>query len=240
MKRLLLISVCSLTIFSSCHFFHGERIKGSGNVIAQSRSFSDFTGVEVSSAIDLYLKQDAAFAVKVETDDNLQQFVLIKVENGVLKIKLPDNTSLDETGKLKVYVSAPLFKSMEASGACNIFSENSLTSGEPVTIDLSGSCGIQLDIKAQKISAGLSGACNVKLKGEAKEFFVEGSGSSDIKCFDLATEQTKIDISGSGEAEVFASVKLDIQTSGSSEVKYKGNATVSQDVSGSGSVKKVD
>jgi Putative auto-transporter adhesin, head GIN domain len=240
MKRLLIISFCSLTLFSSCHFFHGETIKGSGNVITQPRSFSDFTGVEVSSAIDLYLKQDAAFAVKVETDDNLQQYVLIKVENGVLKIKLPENTSLDETGKLKVYVSAPLFKSMSASGACNIFSENALTSGEPVTIDLSGSCGVRLDVKAPKISAAISGACNVMLKGEAKEFFVEGSGSTDIKCFDLLTEQTKIDISGSGDAEVFASVKLDVQASGSSDVKYKGNAAVSQDISGSGSVKKVD
>jgi hypothetical protein len=240
MNRLLLLAFSSLVIFSSCHFFHGEHIKGTGNVITQARSFSNFTGVDVSSSIDLYLKQDSSFSVKVETDDNLQQYVLIKVENGILKIKLPDNTSLDETGKLKVYVSAPLFKSMSASGACNIFSENALTSGEPVTIDLSGSCDVRLDLKAPKISAGLSGACNVMLKGEAKEFFVEGSGSSAIKCFDLMTEQTKIDISGSGEAEVFASVKLDIQTSGSSDVKYKGNAKVSQDISGSGSVKKVD
>ena len=46
-------------------------------------------------------------------------------------------------------------------------------------------------------------------------------------------------MSGAGDAEVFASVKLDVEVSGASDVKYKGNAAVSQDVSGAGSVKKV-
>jgi hypothetical protein len=33
---------------------------------------------------------------------------------------------------------------------------------------------------------------------------------------------------------------LDIEASGSSDVKYKGNAAVSQNISGAGSVKRVD
>lgn len=209
-------------------------------MIAQNRSFSNFTSVSVSSAIDLYLKQDPAFSVKVETDDNLQPHILIREANGVLYIKQEDNTSLDATGKIKVYVSAPLFKSMEASGACNIIGENLLSSNEPIDIGLSGSSDARLEVKTPKVSAGLSGASTLALKGEAKEFSVDGSGSSNLKCFDLLTEQTKIDVSGACDAEVFASVKLDVQASGASDIKYKGNAAVSQDISGAGSVKKVD
>jgi Putative auto-transporter adhesin, head GIN domain len=240
MNRLLILAFSSLVIFSSCHFFHDEHIKGTGNVITQARTVSNFTGVDVSGAIDLYLKQDSGFAIKVETDDNLQQYIIVREEKGVLYIHQQDNTSLDATGKIKVYVSAPLFKSMQASGACNIVSENMLSSNEAVSIDLSGSSDVQLELKTPKVSAGLSGACTLSLKGEAKELSVDGSGSSNVKCFNLMTEQTKIDISGACDAEVFASVKLDIQTSGSSDVKYKGNAAVSQDISGAGSVKKAD
>jgi hypothetical protein len=240
MNRLLIIAFCNLVILSSCHFFHGEHIQGSGNVITQARSVSNFTGVDVSSAIDLYLKQDSAFAVKVEIDDNLQQHIIVREANGILYIKQEDNTSLDASGKIKVYVSAPLFKSMEASGACNIISENKLSSNEAIDIGLSGSSDARLELKAPKVSAGLSGACKLTLKGEAKEFTVDGSGSSDVRCFELMTEQTKIDVSGACDAEVFASVKLDVQASGSSDIKYKGNAAVSQDISGAGSVKKVE
>ncbi|MDP4260955.1 MAG: head GIN domain-containing protein [Bacteroidota bacterium] len=240
MNRLLIVAFCNLLILSSCHYFRGEHMRGTGNVITQTRDVSHFTGVDVSSAIDLYLKQDSAFAAKVVTDDNLQQYIQIREENGILYIQQRDNTSLDPSGKIKVYISAPLFTSMRASGACNITSENRLSSNENISIDLSGASDARLDIKALKISAGLSGACTLALKGEAKELSVDGSGSSNIKCFDLMTEQTKIDISGACDAEVFASVKLDIEASGSSDVKYRGNAAVSQNISGAGSVKRVD
>ena len=69
---------------------------------------------------------------------------------------------------------------------------------------------------------------------------VDGSGSSHFRCFDLMAEIVSVDISGAGDAEVFASVKLDVDVSGAGSVKYKGNATVSQKVSGSGSVSKVE
>ncbi|MCP2936704.1 DUF2807 domain-containing protein, partial [Salmonella enterica subsp. enterica serovar Typhimurium] len=65
--------------------------------------------------------------------------------------------------------------------------------------------------------------------------------ASDAKCFDLKSENTKVEISGAGDAEVFASVQLDARVSGAGSVKYKGNAaSVNQKVSGAGSVKKVE
>ena len=43
-----------------------------------------------------------------------------------------------------------------------------------------------------------------------------------------------------GDAEVYASVKLDVSVSGAGNVRYKGNAVVNKSVSGAGSVKKVE
>lgn len=239
MNRFLVIALCSLVIFSSCDFIHGKRVRGSGNVIMQSRNVSDFTGVSISGAMHLYLKQETSSSVKIETDDNLQQYIMITVENGVLRIRPQQNINLVETGKIKVFVSAPVFRSMEATGACNIFSENMLSSGEAIDIDLTGASDARVELKSPKVSADLTGASSLSLKGEAKEFSIDGSGSSNVRCFDLLTEETRIDMSGACDAEVFASVKLDVKASGASDVKYKGNAAVSQDVSGAGSVKKV-
>lgn len=93
---------------------------------------------------------------------------------------------------------------------------------------------------APKVEADLSGAGSLTLSGQTKDFNVDGAGSTDIKCFDLQSENTDIKLSGAGDANVFASVKLDVRVSGAADVKYKGNATVSQEISGAGSVKKVD
>jgi Putative auto-transporter adhesin, head GIN domain len=78
------------------------------------------------------------------------------------------------------------------------------------------------------------------LKGETKDFSADGSGSTDIKCFELLAENTNVELSGAGDAQVFASVKLDVQVSGAADVKYKGNAAVTKEISGAGSVKKVE
>ena len=66
MNRFLIIALCSLVIFSSCDFFHGKRVRGSGNIIMQSHNVSNFTGVSISGAMDLYLKQDSSFLSKLK------------------------------------------------------------------------------------------------------------------------------------------------------------------------------
>ena len=240
MNRFVTIAFLSVTLFSSCSYVTGKRIKGNGNVITQVRTFSGFTGVDVSSAIHLYIKQDSAFSVKVEADDNLQQYILIEQDGNTLRIKQKNNTNLDATGRIKVYVSAPLFKNLDASGACNIIGENLLSVSDEIDIDVSGASDAELELKAPKVSAEMTGASSLKLKGQTKDLHIEGSGASHAKCFELLSENATVDVAGASSVEVFASVKLKGEASGASDVRYKGNATITQSSSGAGSVKKVD
>ena len=105
---------------------------------------------------------------------------------------------------------------------------------------MSGACNADFGIKAPSVKVILSGACAVKLNGETKDFSVEGSGSTTVDCFDLLSENANIDLSGAGNANVYASVKLDASASGSTDIRYKGSPAVNSSVSGAGSVKKAD
>ena len=190
----------------------------------------------------MYLRQDSVQqAIKVETDENLQDLVEIHEENGVLYISPRNNYNLDPSNKkVKVFVTAPHFRALGVSGASNIYSENKLTSAETLDIDLSGASEIKMDVKAPRINTEITGASSVILTGETKDFNIEGSGASGIKCFGLLTENTTLDVSGAFSAEVFASAKLDVHASGASGVKYRGTPAVTQDLSGASSIKKVD
>lgn len=241
MKRSLLFSLFAIVILSSCHYFGGRRINGNGNIVTRDHTVGPFQRVEVSGAMDVYVKQDSTQQpVKVETDENLQELVEIREDNGVLYISPVDRYNLDPSKQLKVYVTAPLFKGFGVSGASRIYSENKLTSGETMDIDLSGASEIKLDLKAPRVNSEISGASSAVLTGETKDFNASGSGASHYKCFDLMTENTTVDISGACSADVFASVKLDVQASGASDVKYRGAAAITRDLSGASGVKKVD
>ncbi|MBS1918913.1 MAG: DUF2807 domain-containing protein [Bacteroidetes bacterium] len=240
MKRILILSFLSVVVLSSCWNVFGKRIHGDGAIKTENRDITGYNSIDASGDFDVYVKQDSVSSVKIETDENLLRYIIIRTEGNILKIYPRSNYNLRPSGSIKVYVSGPEFKHFEASGACDYYTENKISSTDNISIDLSGSCDAKMELNAPKISAEISGSGSVTLKGETKELSVDGSGSSDFKCFDLMAENVSIVITGSGDADVFASVKLNVDVSGSGSVQYKGNATVNQRVRGSGSVKKVD
>jgi putative autotransporter adhesin-like protein len=239
MRQILFVAVASTLLFSSCREIFSKRMRGNGNVTTQTRSAGQFNSVEVSGNINVYARQDSSASIRVEADENLQQYVETRTEGGVLVIRSQEGFNLKPSRQIKVYVSSGTFKSFEASGACDLFSEGKITSSAPIDYDLSGSCDVTMDVNAPKISAELSGACTVKLSGQTKDFHIRGSGSTDIRSFDLLAENVDLDISGAGDAELYASVKISGTISGAAGVKYKGAAQTDIHTSGASSINKV-
>ncbi len=235
-----LFTVVALAIFlTSCHNFFGEHIHGDGNVKKENRSVSSFTGVDVSGGLDIYVKQDSATSVTIETDANLQQYIITRVEDGVLHIYQENNTSIEGTKGITIHVSSPSFNRFEASGACDIRSENKIQHTNEIKLHATGASNIELDLNAPKVSADISGASGIKLSGTTKDLMINASGASNAKCYELMTENADVDLSGASSANVFASVKINGEASGASDVRYKGSAaTVTVNTSGAGSVKK--
>ena len=78
------------------------------------------------------------------------------------------------------------------------------------------------------------------MKGTSKEFEGGIAGSGNIWARDLMSEDSKVQIAGSGNIEVYATRNLDVNVMGSGEVKHRGTAQVSASITGSGSVNKID
>ncbi|HYM92883.1 MAG TPA: DUF2807 domain-containing protein, partial [Chitinophagaceae bacterium] len=166
MKLFVFLSFVAMIAFSSCRNIFGKRIRGDGAVKSETRSVTGFNSIDVSGDIDVYVKQDSAQGVRVETDENLLQYIVVREEGGILRIYPRDNYNLRPTGSIKVYVAGPEFRRFEASGACDYYTENKLTNNESMAIDLSGSCDAKMELNSPKITAGVTGAGSLTLKGE--------------------------------------------------------------------------
>lgn len=241
MKKIFLLAAIIVVTTSSCRYMWGKKVKGNGSISSTERSISSFKNVEVSGAIELYVAQGDTRPVKIETDENLLQYIEVEQMGDRIIIKSRDGFNLRPTGKIKVYVTSPVYNDIDVSGASNINGVGKITNTEKMNLDVSGAGDINMELNAPAISADISGAGAVNLKGETKNFELTLTGAGKAHCYELMAETTKVDISGAGDADVFASVKLDAQVSGAGSVTYKGGATnVAQQVSGAGSVKKVD
>ncbi|WEK35733.1 MAG: DUF2807 domain-containing protein [Candidatus Pseudobacter hemicellulosilyticus] len=233
----LLLAFSSLYL-TACHF-SGDSVKGNGHVVTEDRNVPGFEGVRSSGSSDLYVSEGAQ-SLKIEAEENLLPYIETEVRDGILRIGVRDNTWMRTTKDVKIYISAPTFKVIRSSGSGDIIGQSRISNPDRIEVGVAGSADINLEVDAPELESEIAGSGNVDLKGVTRNLKAKISGSGNIRAGELQTENTEIRIAGSGDATVFASVKLDVRITGSGSVKHKGGAQVNTHVTGSGSVTKLD
>lgn len=240
MKRNFLPAIF-LLLLSACDFIGGERIEGSGNVTTQDRSVTGFSSVHSHGFFNVYLSSGTAQSVRIEAEDNLQSYIETNLNGSELEITTKDGYRLKTNKEVKIFITSPDFKKVQLSGSGDIVSQNQIAGADKIELSLSGSGNIKVQVNAPEVESDMSGSGDINLSGEARRFRGSVSGSGNIQAMDLKTEETSIRISGSGNADVFASAKLEVKVTGSGDVRYKGGVQqVTSSITGSGSVKKID
>jgi hypothetical protein len=208
----------------------------------------EFKSIYVNSNYTVYVKQSNKQEVTVEALTEIWELTTVKVENGVLMVNVerkPDSPNKSIWAKIddikvrptmKLMVSVKNINELQVNGGGKIISENSIAS-DYIALSVSGSGGLDLDLKGNNLKTEISGSGNVTLKGYATTNDIVMSGSGSMNAFACELETAKIKMSGSGTCELTASASLDAVVLGSGSVKHKGNTkNVSKKVYGSGIV----
>jgi hypothetical protein len=236
-----LLFLLGIMVFFSCRFIGGKRVRGNGNLVTQERTISGFEGVENYGSFDITLIPSSTTSVKVEAEENLQQYIETYVDNNKLQIRQRDRYNLRPRRQMKITVFGPVFTTITTNGSGNIVGQGLLnTNNGNVSLRVAGSGNIDVQMNASRVDSEIAGSGNIKVTGTSKEFEGGVYGSGNIRAASLQAEDSKVEIAGSGNVEVYATNKLDVSIMGSGEVKHKGSAQVNASITGSGSVKKID
>ena len=239
MKKIFLSGLMIAFIFSSCRFIEGQQMKGDGNVTTAQRNVTGFTGAETHGSIDIEVAQ-GDYKVIVECDKNLIPYIVTEVIDGRLNVHFSDDFHGYNYTSAKVYVTAPALTAFETHGSGNIEGKGKISDSGAMTLNISGSGNIKLELHSPDIQAEIHGSGNITVDGETKNFSTGVYGSGDTFASGLKAENVKASIHGSGNADVSASVKLDVEIFGSGDVNYKGTPQVNTESHGSGSVNAVN
>ncbi|HEY3430292.1 MAG TPA: head GIN domain-containing protein [Cyclobacteriaceae bacterium] len=217
-------------------------------VTKKTLELQEFKSVYNNSNYTVYLKQTNKQEVVVEALTEIYELTNIIVENGVLMINVerkPDNPNKSVWAKIddmkinptmKVYVSMKNLTDIQVNGGGKVISENSLAA-TVLTLSVSGSGSMDLDIKGDIVKADVSGSGKIALKGYASSIDANLSGSGDLNAFSCPLDNAKIKVSGSGECEVNVTNTIDAVVLGSGTIKHKGNTkNTTKKVYGSGSI----
>lgn len=228
-----------IIVLSSCDYLGGVRISGNRHIATKEISAGSFESVEVHGSMNVHLVQSPTNSVKVQADDNLFEYLDIYTEGNRLVVKTRKGYNLRPSRDIIVYAAAANFKDIELSGSGDIFSENTITATDELSVEVSGSGDINMNVNVPRLRSKISGSGSLTLNGTAKDFSATINGSGDIKSFGLSADNARVDLAGSADAEVTANKTLEVEIAGSGSVTYKGNPSVKQHIAGSGSIEKV-
>lgn len=208
--------------------------------ISEKRDVGKFHSVEFRGHGVVYLNPGYDYEVRLEGEQSLLNDYETVVHSGRLIIKSDSWLKFWRKKPITVYVNMPRVKKISIAGSGSIFGESTVYS-DRLTVELTGSGEIELDVETKQLESIISGSGEIRLRGSAKALRHTVSGSGDLNAFNLETERSDIKVTGSGNCELSASNQLNVLISGSGTVFYRGDPrTVSQEVAGSGKVKIVE
>jgi len=225
MKKIAFLAIAMSLSLSSCIIDGWDQvISGNGRVVEDTRDISGFTGVKVSSGIDVYLSQGNSFEVKVEADENLQEVILTEVEGNMLVVKTERVTIRNAKSK-KVYVTLPELKHLGISSAGDCVGQTPF-SCEDLRLSISSAGDLKLEVEAQRIDLDISSSGDADISGTADEFNVSLSSAGDLNAFDLVARIVDVGVSSAGDARVHATEEISMSASSAGNIYYKGDARV--------------
>jgi len=218
--KLLMVAIAILSI-SAC--YDGQILKtvrGNNNVVTKERNTEHFTGVRVSSGIDVYLKQGNNEVISVEADENLQEYILTEVKDEVLHVYTEVN--IREAERKRVYVTMKEVSSIKTSSAGNVIGETPVKS-DRLRLSASSAGDIRLEVLANELEADISSSGDITLTGEADLLKADLSSAGDLNAYNLKVREADVSASSAGDADINVSEKLTARASSAGDVNYRGN-----------------
>lgn len=241
----------SITSENSSSYINGE-----------ARKVGEFTGIQVSAGVNVVYKQESSTSVKVIADADKLQYIVTRVENGILKVYI-DNKGVKSLRfkNLSVNVSSPRMDNIQVSSGSNFSVVNSInesnmnieaTSGSNIkgsfsisnTINVSVNSGSNIKATVNSgtfIFKGTSGS-SAKFEGHSDSGTFEISSGALCKAEDLNVNVATVESSSGGSISLGVKGKLSANASSGGLIKYKGNPEIESKIgkNSSGSLQQIN
>ncbi|MEX2587871.1 MAG: DUF2807 domain-containing protein [Actinomycetota bacterium] len=197
----------------------GGTVMGSGVVVTEDREVAGFDSVVLKGIGELYIEFTGEESLSIEAEDNILPVLISEVSGNELVLGPRPGTGISTTEPIIYRLTVSGLSAVSVSGSA--------------TVDARG-------IVSDRLTASSSGSSDMRITGRVDRLHVDISGSGSFWGRRLESAHARVEVSGSGDVVVNASESLDVRSSGSSDVRYSGSPEVTQDISGSGSVRPVD
>jgi hypothetical protein len=220
-----------------------EQVKGSGEVVSESRDLGGFDAIALSGSYKVLVRQGPAVRLEIKADRNLLPLIETRVVDGskgrTLEIGTKKGFRFSSKTEPQIILVMPQLRSLAIAGSGDVRVE--AMKAADLNASISGSGDIELvDLSSESLSVQVSGSGDIKASGRTGKFSLSVAGSGDVDARGLRADEVRASIAGSGNATVHALDTLKISIAGSGDIAYLGSPKVSSSVAGHGVITKLN
>ncbi|MFV0565428.1 MAG: head GIN domain-containing protein [Flavobacteriaceae bacterium] len=215
-----------------------KTIKGNGKTTTVFRTTTDYNAIICTGALDYILVYGTEGQITIEGEDNLLKYIVTEVKHNNLVVKIENKVSLKPSTNKDIKVTIPCkdIEKISLTGSGDLWNEGILNNNK-LDVSLTGSGDVTLNIKTNYAKSKVTGSGDISLKGDTDELESQVTGSGNFHGFDLKSKNTKVTVTGSGDAEVSCTEILKASVAGSGDIVYKGSPKIEETkIAGSGSI----
>ena len=189
-------------------------IRGQGSTLSESRSLSSFHSINSTIVADVFLTQGSQQNVRIEAQQNILEVLKTEVVNEELILSFEE--CVEGLEKVTVTITLPEIRRLTLAGVGNFTLQN--------------------DFDLTSLEVFLVGVGDFNLRGTTEDLFISLVGVGNVNAFDLNTDNCEVSIVGANNTEVFVNDTLDVTIVGAGTVFYKGEPSITSNITGTGSI----
>lgn len=235
MKKLRLISISVMILsITSCGIL--QQSIDPKDEKTKTFTAKDFDRLAIGNAFHINVIEAGSFKIEAAGDRRDIDDLLVEERNGKLKIYFRNNFRIRRY-RMNINIEMPALKEVDFSGA-TVSSIKGFDNTTDMKIVLSGASESTFLTSPKTYDVDLSGASTLDLEGKSQKIYAELSGASTLNAFSTETVEASLNLSGASNSKVTVAQQLKITASGASKVRYRGDAKVDSNLSGSSKVVK--
>lgn len=227
----------------------------------ESRNVGEFSGVNVSTGVIVNFKQENPTAVKVIADADKLQYIVTKVDNGVLRVYVDNKGQRNLKFKnISVNVSSPRIDNIKTSSGA-VFNAINNINEKTVSVDLSSGSVVNGNFNSDNTRVEVSSGAVINSTMNTKQIAVKASsgavanlngrvdaGSIDVSsgavCNSEKFQFNELEAEATSGGVITGNVaeRLKATASSGGSIRYKGNPRIDSNISktSGGSLKQIN
>ena len=212
-----------------------DRIKGSGPLSTEEYAVQDFARISISIPGNVIITQGDTESLSIEAQSNLFPYLEVAVIGDRLRIEAEDDVELDPTRDITIELTLTNLSEINFAGEGIIRIDTLNTSS--LSINFAGSGDVEINqLTTDLFELILAGSGDIFVAGTTTEQDLTIAGEGIIESRSFESQDTRVNITGSGSAFLNVTETLQVNITGQGTVRYLGNPSVESSILGEGSV----